>query len=304
MDEAKKRSRKKAEKIEILGGKDKVIDVKREIAENDLVENKSGEKVEIGRMEKIGDKSEKEIRVEAEKEVNSNESVDINKEISSGNKNIEEIQNKQIKWTLFLMFATIILILAIFFVKSNFVDKFNYKGLIFQKTQLGDIRFYSTRFPIVGITGQVIGDYAVNLRNDPRKLEYIPVNTTNGKIEFALDKGKYGEVYITLNPFMEVCEDTGISLLELSGFLRDSGLDVRSAVTDKAYAKSNNLTQRWCYDSGFDTVIIYTDGNKTTINEIAPNCYEVVFKECEVLQVSERIIAVILEDYANRFENA
>lgn len=287
---------------------------KRKIESKKEVENKEG------RIKDIEKDDSKEIEIEIiEVDKVENKEIDIkNKNINHGNEkseeekineegnkeldnNLEEIQNKQVKWAVFFMIGIILIVVLFFVIKSNFIDRFDYKGLEFQKTQLGEIRFYSARFPIVSGTGKVIGDYAVNLRNDPRKLDYITINTTTGKIEFAVDRNKYGDVYISLNPFMEICEDSGIAVLTLSTFLRDSGLNVKSAVTDKAYAKANNLTQRWCTNSGFDTVIIVTNGNETSINEIAPNCYEMSFKECEVLQVSERFILIILEDYAKSF---
>ena len=218
-------------------------------------------------------------------------------------KDLDIIQNQQIKWAVFLMASIVLIIVLVPYIKINFIDKFEYKGLVFQKTKLGEITFYSSKFPIVqGITGRVLGEYAVNLRNDPRKLEYIPVNTTNRKINFATDVGGYGPVYISLNPFMKTCEDTGIALLTLSGFLRDSGLKVNSAVTDIAYAKANNLTQRWCHNDRFDTVIIYTDGNETSINEINENCYEVKFNNCEVMQATEKLMLTILEEYTSQFK--
>ena len=229
--------------------------------------------------------------------------VNLNeKENNIDNKEIEKKQNKQIGWAVFLMVGIILIIILVPFINNNFINKFNYNGIVFQKTQLGDLIFYSSKFPVVSATGQVMGDYAINLRNDPRDLEYIPLNTSNDKIEFTLDGDKYGDVYISLNPFMKVCEDSGIALLTLSGFLKDSSLNVKSAVTDKAYADVNNLTQRWCHDSGFDTVIIVTDGNETIINEIFPHCYEMKFKDCEILQVSEKFILTILEDYTNQFK--
>jgi len=237
-----------------------------------------------------------EVRGEGKEIENSND-------FSEENKELEKIQNKQIKWAVFLMVAIVLIIVVVPFIKNNFIDKFDYKGLVFQKTQIGELVFYSSKFPVVSGTGQVIGDYAVNLRNDPRDLEYIPVNVTDEKIEFTVDRGKYGEVYISLNPFMEVCEDSGIALLALSGFLRDSALDVKSAVTDKAYARKHNLTQRWCHNSAFDTVILVTDGNETAINEIKPNCYELQFNNCEILQVSEKLMLNVLEQYASRFQS-
>src|SRR3989344_2201721 len=132
---------------------------------------------------------------------------DLEKTGSEDNKELEKIQNKQIKWAVFLMLFIILIIVIVPFVKTNFIDKFNYKGLVFQKTKLGELIFYSAKFPVVSVTGQVTGDYAVNLRNDPRELEYIPINVTDEKIDFVVEGDKYGDVYISLNPFMEVCED-------------------------------------------------------------------------------------------------
>ncbi|MEK6872891.1 MAG: hypothetical protein AABW90_02680 [Nanoarchaeota archaeon] len=337
MVERKKRIRKKAEKIGITDEKshivesidskkveiektndiNKIIDIDKENiiekpgeiekTDSDYINVKNiKESKEIGVNKKIIEDNDKErlIRETKSNDLSDTKTENINNETAGeqNDKDLEEIQNKQIKMAVFFMIGVILILVLVFFIKGNFIDKFNYKGLVFQKTQLGDIMFYSTRFPVVEVTGQVIGDYAINLRNDPRKLAFISINTTNEKIEFAIDKGKYDPVYISLNPFMKNCEDSGLALLELSGFLKDSGLEVRSSVTDKAYAEANNLIQRWCYNSAFDTVIIITSGNITTINEIAPNCYEIVFKECEILQASERFMLVVLEDYASRFK--
>ena len=249
----------------------------------------------------FGEKEEGDVDDQASKS-DSGDNKQDSEEQAEDDKELEEIQNKQIKWAVVLMAGIILLIIVVPFVKTNFVDKFEYKGLVFQKTQLGDLIFYSSRFPVLSVTGNVIGNYAVNFRKDPRDLEDIPVNLRSDRIDFTLKNSReYGPVYISLNPRMKACEDSGIALLELSGFLRDSGLDVKSAVTDKNYAKENNLIQRWCHNSGFDTVIIITDGNETAINEIAPNCYEIVFNDCRILEGAERFMLSVLEEYARRF---
>ena len=215
-------------------------------------------------------------------------------------------QNNQVKWALFIMVGIVVIVVLVPYIKMNYFDKFNYKGLDFQKTTLGDLVFYSTRFPVVSGTGQVTGSYSVNLRNDPRDLEYIPVNVKDNKIKFARDGMEFGNVYISLYPFMEMCEDTGIAMATLSGFLTDSGLYVQSGVTDNAYARDNNQTHKWC--SPFETVIVvsdrgevFTEGNETSISEIGANCYEIKFDNCEVMQASEKFMMVILEEYAERF---
>jgi len=211
-------------------------------------------------------------------------------------------QEKQIRWAVVLMVGLLVIVLAVPFINEHFIDSFDYGGLKFQKTQLGDLIFYSTRFPVVSLTGNVIGDYAMNLRKDPRELEYVFINVSDDVIKFSTDGRNYGPAYITLNPFMEICEDSGIALIELAGFLRDSGLNVDSAYTDKAYARDNNQTHRWCDTAGFDSVFVITDGEETSITEIEPHCYKIQFKDCEILESVERFILIILEEYAGRFE--
>ena len=272
---------------------DESIDENREIngPEEDNKEEFEESKIERGFEDSV---------IGERKEDNKKGTSKIN--IDEDNKDIEGIQNKQIKWSVFLMVSIIFIIVVVPFINNNFINKFDYNGLTFQKTQLGDLIFYSTRFPVVRVTGQIVGDNAINLRNDPRDLEYIPVNVTNDRIDFVRSRSRYAPVYIALDPFMDVCEDTGIALIALSGFLRDSGLEVKSAVIDKDYAKENNQTHRVCDTAEYDTLIIIRVGNQTTINEIQPNCYEMRFNNCEILQVSEKFILTILKEYVDRFE--
>ena len=80
---------------------------------------------------------------------------------SEPKENVKEKQNIQVKWAVVLMLALIFIIVAIPFIIRE-VNKFDYIGLEFQKTQLGELIFYSTRFPVVGVQVQVIGNYAIN----------------------------------------------------------------------------------------------------------------------------------------------
>ncbi|HJO14831.1 MAG TPA: hypothetical protein QGG70_02165 [Candidatus Pacearchaeota archaeon] len=271
--------------------------------ESNLEDNKSNE---IENTEKLNDGSEDKKEQDIEGPSGEQDSLFIEKKDDSpqDNKDIEAMQNKQLKWAVFLMVGIILIIVVVPFINTNFINKFDYHGLTFQKTQLGQIEFYSTKFPVVTGTGQVTGEYAVNLRNDPRELADIPLEVDDDKIVFNVIKENFKDVYaptyITINPFMEACDDSGIALLTLSGFIRDSGPKVHSAVTDKAYAKDNNLTQKWCY--GLNTVFVITDGEETKISQIQPYCYKLEFKDCEILEVSEKAVLNFLEQYADRFQ--
>ncbi len=280
------------------------MDEKREdIEENNF---KKLESNEIEDTEKLNNPSEDKKEQDIEGSSGEQDSLFSEKKDDSpqDNKDIEAMQNKQLKWAVFLMASIILIIVIVPFVNTNFINKFDYHGLTFQKTQLGQIEFYSTKFPVVTGTGQVTGEYAVNLRNDPRELADIPLEVDDDKIVFNVIKENFKDVYaptyITINPFMEACDDSGIALLTLSGFIRDSGPKVHSAVTDKAYAKDNNLTQKWCY--GLNTVFVITDGEETKISQIQPYCYKLEFKDCEILEVSEKAVLNFLEQYADRFQ--
>lgn len=220
-------------------------------------------------------------------------------QINANIREIEKKQDSQIMWAIFLMASVLLIILLVPYIKSNYFDKFEYKGLEFQKTRIGDLVFYSVKFPVVSGTGQVIGDYAVNLRNDPRDLEYIPVNVTNDTIKFAKHTGGYGDVYISVGDSITDCDDSIIAMATLSGFLGDSGLKVKSGVLNKTYAKENNQARINCWNSTLDTVIKVRRGEKTEIKEAKENCYEIIFKDCEILQVSEKFELLILEQYVN-----
>jgi len=224
-------------------------------------------------------------------------------ENSEPKEDIKEKQNIQVKWAVVLMLALIFIIVAIPFIIRE-VNKFDYIGLEFQKTQLGELIFYSTRFPVVGVQGQVIGNYAINFRSDPRKLEYIPVNIPNSTITFAKNnKGQYNEVFISLNPEMKTCVDNGIALANLAGFLQDSGLDTKSAVTDENYAKDNSLRYATCKSRSADTVITIESGNETKILKSGESCYKIVYKDCEIIPVTEKFTLTILKEYMSHFEN-
>ncbi|HJO14573.1 MAG TPA: hypothetical protein QGG70_00820 [Candidatus Pacearchaeota archaeon] len=281
------------------------MDEKREdIEENNF---KKLESNEIEDTEKLNNPSEDKKEQDIEGSSGEQDSLFSEKKDDSpqDNKDIEAMQNKQLKWAVFLMASIILIIVIVPFVNTNFINKFDYHGLTFQKTQLGQIEFYSTKFPVVAATGKVTGEYAVNLRNDPREIEDIEVKVGFDDIDFRYYKNGDGSigyypVYISLDPLMEVCEDSSLALLTLSGFLKDSGLEVGSASMDKEYAAANDVLYKRCEEES--TVILVTQGNENKITEIGETCYEIRFKDCDILKVSERFVLNILEQYGKRFQ--
>jgi hypothetical protein len=213
-------------------------------------------------------------------------------------KSIDKKQSKQVMWAIILMLAIILIVLFVPSIWKNYANKFVYIDLDFQKTQLGKIFFYSTRVPTTDMKGQINGAYAINFRKDPRQLESIPVNLSKGIITFRKDN----TVYISLNPNMKSCEDNTLAFINLAGFLRDfAGLKIKSAVSDKKYGEENSILYADCKSSQNNTVIFITSGEETKITQTSENCYELTYKNCEVLDVSEKFMVEILDNYMNYF---
>ncbi len=77
-------------------------------------------------------------------------------------------------------------------------------------------------------------------------------------------------------------------------------MEVGSASMDKEYAAANDVLYKRCEEES--TVILVTQGNENKITEIGETCYEIRFKDCDILKVSERFVLNILEQYGKRFQ--
>ncbi len=208
-------------------------------------------------------------------------------------------QSKQVLWMVILMIALLLIVLGTPYVVKNYFNKFVYIKLDFEKTQLGDIKFYSTKIPVANRDGEVSGTFSMNFRNDPRKLEYIDYDVPDNKIKFK----KENITYISFNPDMETCEDNGIALIAFSSFLRGLGqINVSSATTYYDFSRDNNIPYKTCENSPDNTVILLDSGEKTEIKRISDKCYSITYNNCEILPVTEKFMLIILEDYMTYFD--
>jgi len=203
-------------------------------------------------------------------------------------------------WAIVLMASIILIILLVPFIVGNFINKFVYLNLDFQKTKLGDIFFYSTRVPIINEQEDIVDSYSMNFRNNPKKLEKIEFSHPND-VDYVYFK-KEEVVYISLNPEMEPCEDTTIALIPFAGFLRDfAKQNVSSAVSDEDYANSTGIPYVTCENSVNNTVLYINSGAKTEIKKSARNCYELIYNDCEITKVTEKFTLLVLEKYMSYF---
>lgn len=225
-------------------------------------------------------------------------SSDVKEDIEEIKKDLKKRQNRQVFIAIILM---IVVVLAFFIIPrfvKNYINSFEYGNIDFQKTKQGDIVYYSTNIPLVNKNYMVIGNYPVNLQTDPRKMDFINTEINGGNITFI----KNNIVYITVQSDSPRCEYNAVAVARLASFLNGfAGFNVKGALDNKTYAEDNKLPYATCKDNKNNTVIYFKSSNETSIKKINNECYELTYKECEILPVSEKFELMILENYMSYF---
>ena len=213
------------------------------------------------------------------------------------NSNIEKRQNKQAFFILISLVLILLLFIGVFFGFKYLGGRFNYQCLEFKKVQIGAITLYKTIIPIYENNIKV-RTYEINFKYDPRETMKIPISerTSEEGVKFV----KENNVIVSINPNMTPCQDNNLALLTLGAFLKDSGLKVVPAMTDKTWANISNYPYIICENSSRNTVIIVTDSNLTEIKQTLTNCYEIRFADCQIMSSTERFILEIIIDYIKK----
>lgn len=215
---------------------------------------------------------------------------EANKAITIDEKEALKKQNKQTKW----VFIVMALILVSVFLIPYIIGKsreFNYAGLEFKKILFDKLPLYHARIPLASITGDVVSNYNLYLRNDPRELEYIPIK---GEIKLLKD------VVLTFNPEM-VCKNEIIASTSVVGFIRGAS----SANLIPGTLNKSGVTSKLAYancDSHNQTTLIFDLGNKTEIIRERTNCYRIYVANCEIVEAAERLI-IGMAAHANGYLN-
>ncbi|MFA5173723.1 MAG: hypothetical protein WC438_00915 [Candidatus Pacearchaeota archaeon] len=261
---------------------------KKNVKKSEVIkEDNSKEKQKEILTEKIEKEVTDNVEEKNEKGIDSKQQEKLKKE--AANK-----QTKQIKWVIVLMVLTLAIIVLVPILKYNFFDKFTYTKLDFQKTQMGDLFFYSTRIPAFDSENDMIGTYSINFRNDPRKLEYIEVDTPSKLFVYKKDRA----TYLSIDPDIANCPESSIAIINLREFLRGFALiNLTSSFNDNDYANASGLPYITCENTQNNTVILLRPGNETKIEKTWDNCYELTYSNCEAMQVTEKFMLVMIENY-------
>lgn len=227
----------------------------------------------------------------------------VTKKIETADGNKELVQKKDVagknqKQTEIIVGIVIgiLLLLVVLVIYATASNKFEYLGMKFKKISYGDIILYSTSVPVTN-GGQITGYIAVDFRNDPRTLKDIPIDVPNG-IRFLKSK----LVYLSVDEATGDCEDSGLAIINFGGlFLKNAGFEVKVASMYRNYSEQQKIPYVNCGNNLNDTVILIKRGNETKIKEKTMNCYEVSFKDCEILKAVEKVELEVLKDYMAKF---
>jgi len=168
------------------------------------------------------------------------------------------------------MFVTlgviVILVLAFYFI-ANSVSNFNYKGVDFTIVKEEKLIFYQTSLPVT-YQGQDT-EYNFYLRNDPRKLDKIPFE---GQVEFI--------PLVVLNSTEDyTCGGYGViamaNLVNLYTLMGSKVIQDANATCD---GSANYLFLR------------LQPGNETSIEQFDTACYNLNINNCEILEVTEKLM--------------
>ena len=201
-------------------------------------------------------------------------------------------ENMGIIITIAVIVGAIIIGLLIY--KYN--TSFEYNGVPFMKRYYGNLLFYTARIPVQDYYGNIIEYQLVDFRNDPREL--------GKKVNISDDLAiKFLEERTTYLSFLEnqlKCENNGLAAANFAIFLRDViKIKYKAGVANETEANESNVPYVTCENSATNTVIYIHQGDETKITKRIASCYDVEFKDCEILEALERFELKVLEQYMN-----
>lgn len=174
---------------------------------------------------------------------------------------------------IFMIVVIISFIGGYFFIKST--NKFDYKGISFEKTKQGNVIFYIAKMPLKNAL-----PLTVYFREDPRKNEKIP------SARIILTE----EIALAIESESMLCRDSLIAGTTLSQYLMKAfNFKPYPATLNKTEAINRKIAYARCGPFDTNSVILFKQGNETIIRE-DNNCYILEFANCEIMNVTEKFM--------------
>jgi hypothetical protein len=182
---------------------------------------------------------------------------------------------------LFVVAIAIVVLSMIFYGKTSF----DYHGMIFEKVLFGQIYVYQTNMTIAKTNP---AQFTLTLRNDPRKLDSIPIN-------FSV---MHGQGYFSVTPDTLKCGgDALIAAFQVGQFVKILGGSIEATVTENF--SSNTLPVKTCNDASNTVTVLelrpFSEQSRIYVDANNSNCIILEAKNCSVAEVSERFVLGLIE---------
>ena len=187
--------------------------------------------------------------------------------IKKRKKKTQKQQHNDMLRNMFVTLGIIVILILAFYFIAHSISNFNYKGVDFTIVKEENLIFYQTSLP-VSYQGQPT-EYNFYLRNDPRKLDDM---SFEGEVEFM--------PLIVLNSTEDyTCGGYGViamaNLVNLYTLMGSKVIQDANATCD---GQSKYLFLR------------LQPGNETSIEQFSPTCYNLNINNCEILEVTEKLM--------------
>ncbi len=200
---------------------------------------------------------------------------------------------KENKIVFIIIFAVAALVIVSLLVVRN-INHFENNGLEFNKRVSGDLVLYTAKFPVKDYYGNIIEYRQVDFRTNPKELNKVRMDY-NGTIKI-LDQDLTYISYGALNS----CEYTTLAGANLGVFFSTIGIKYKAGIDDSDYINNTNSPYVNCRTNPFNTVIQIHSGNETRIAKLGDHCYDIQYKNCEILPAVEKFEVTMLEQYTSR----
>lgn len=199
----------------------------------------------------------------------------------------------QAKWIFIIMGVLIIGIIVSVWLTSE-EQKFEYIGLDWERELFaGEIPIYATQIRGHNPNGIPI-NFKANFRNNPKELK-VPIQ---GDLSIIANR----PVYFSLDMDSNLNQCGTVSLISFGRFMAEMRFELVTGVTTQEKADEFSRPYVDCTTNPDRTVFILKSGNKSLIRQDSENknCYILEVKDCEDVQVLEKLQIGILSLFTNQ----
>ena len=235
------------------------------------------------------------------KKIDEKEQVKVDKkEPVKEEKNSEKTDDKKVKYYesqakwIFIIMGVLIIGIVVSIWLTGEEQKFEYIGLDWERELFaGEIPIYTTQIRGHNPNGIPI-NFKANFRNNPKELK-VPIQ---GDLSIIANR----PVYFSLDMDSNLNQCGTVSLIGFGRFMAEMRFELITGINTPEKADEFSRPYVDCTTHPGRTTFIFTSGNKSLIRQDSENenCYILEVKDCEDVQVLEKLQIGILSLFTNQ----